>query len=41
VVKSWNVDALPSFRFFKDGKETLSEVAGYKKKLLKDSVEKI
>ncbi|DAZ93709.1 TPA: hypothetical protein N0F65_010204, partial [Lagenidium giganteum] len=37
----YKVDALPSFHFFKGGKEVGSPVAGYKKSLLKDAVQKL
>jgi thioredoxin 1 len=41
IVKDWKVEALPSFRFFKNGKEASKEIAGYKQKLLKQAVEEL
>lgn len=38
VKKEYNVQAYPSFHFFKDGKEVGNPVSGYKKSLLKKEV---
>lgn len=35
------VSALPVFRFYKDGKEVVDSVVGYKKKPVQDAVEKL
>ena len=38
LVQDWKVEALPSFRFYKNGESTGKEITGYKKKLLRESV---
>jgi alkyl hydroperoxide reductase subunit AhpC len=39
--KELGVEGLPAFKFFKGGKEVVSEVIGYKKKPLEDAVKKL
>lgn len=41
LARDIGVSALPVFRFYKDGKEAVSDVIGYKKKPLQDAVEKL
>lgn len=35
------IQTLPSFKFFKGGKEVVEQVVGYKKKPIADAVEKL
>lgn len=35
------VQALPAFRFYKDGKEALETISGYKKRPLAEAVERL
>jgi thioredoxin 1 len=41
LAKDIGVTALPVFKFYKDGKEAVSDVTGYKKKPLQDAVGKL
>ena len=41
LARDIGVSALPVFKFFKDGKEAVPDVVGYKKKPLQDAVEKV
>ena len=41
LARDIGVSALPVFKFFKNGKEAVPDVVGYKKKPLQDAVEKV
>ena len=41
VAEDMKITTLPTFKFFKNGKEVIDQVIGYKKKPIADAVEKL